>query len=107
MFMTSYITGMMYIDHFEAWQMTDALVCLSRATPQSPSLDKVPWARETLLHTWVSLSLLWGRLLQAPVSCLHSCKGFGIKEDLPPLPWLEQKILHFSAALEVPALLTR
>lgn len=51
-------TGMMYRDHSKSWQMTDALICRSRTTAKSPSLNRVPWAGEALLTLLCLLSVL-------------------------------------------------
>lgn len=89
--------GMMYVDHSQTWQMTDAMMCWSRATPKSSSLHQSALGWRNSRYTPVSLPP--STPLGAPPSSStlsHSCKGFGIKEDLKQndpfaLSWREQK----------------
>lgn len=93
--------GMMYMDHSKTWQMTDAMMCPSRATPKSSSLHQSALGWRSPPYT--PFTLPPSTPLRAPPSSStlsHSCKGFGIKEDLKQndpfaLSLREQKVSHF------------
>lgn len=122
-------TGMMYIDHSQTWQMTDALICWSRATPESSSLNQsaLRWRSPPYTQVFpppplplpppVSTSL-WV-LPSSSTLLLTFLQGLWDQRGLPwsrmtysALSWIEQKVSHFLAApgmpgqLQCPALLS-
>lgn len=62
--------GMMYMDHSKTWQMTDAMMCRSRATPECSSLPQsaLGWSSPPSTPITLPPLLLFGPLLQVQLS---------------------------------------